>query len=547
MVPPYLTPPGDPRPGEPATDRPDLIGGIPAWIARRRGRRPAILHRGSKISYDDLAGQVDRLRRLIQSAGVRPGEHVALALENCPEYIVSYFAVPAAGATLVPVNTFLATPECVAMLNDASCGTLITSSHWIDAHPGVIEGAACVRRIILRDPAGAGATHREGDRTVLHFGDPAPPAPAVQRDPDDPAVIIYTSGTTGVPKGVLLSHRNLIGNARACIAAVGATPKDRILVALPLFHSFTQMVGMLGPVLSGMSIALCEKIDRAELRTALRRTRPTIFPAVPAVFRALAGVDVGLLTRWLNPVRIYISGGAPLDTGTLERFEQVWRRPLCEGYGLSEAGPVVSLNPPAGPRRPGSVGLPIPGVRCRILDDAGREVPAGEAGALWVKGPGVMKGYLNRDEETRHALRDGWLRTGDQARRDEDGYLYILGREKEMLIFRGMNIYPREIESVIESHPAVREAAVVGFPDPARGDVPWAFVTLHGAIDGGEKEIKRLCLERLARYKVPRSIVILDDLPRNATGKVVKTQLRERFTPLAAVSPRGRVDHARQH
>jgi long-chain acyl-CoA synthetase len=227
-------------------------------------------------------------------------------------------------------------------------------------------------------------------------------------------------------------------------------------------------------------------------------------------------------------VRLYICGGAPLPLSTLQAFEQVWGRPLCEGYGLSEAGPVVALNPPAGPRRAGSVGKPLPGVDVRIGPVPGAETPApGEPGELLVRSPAVMNGYWNLPDETERVVRDGWLHTGDIARIDDDGYIYIVGRSKEMLIYRGMNIYPREIEEVLATVAGVREAAVIGLPDATRGEIPCAFVELNPGARVSEGDLRHACQRTLARYKVPRVIRVLESLPRNASGKVVKNTLRE--------------------
>ena len=525
---------------QPSPD-PGRVGDVPARTALLRGGRTAIFFNDERISHDDLARRAARLAAVLRAAGVGPGERVALAMENRPDYIVSYFGVCATGAALVPLNTFLATTEAAALLDDAGCRTLIASSRWLAEHAAAVDRLRGPRRLLIpREDGGALPEDLPPGTTRIDWtADPAD-ASAPSIGPDDPAVVIYTSGTTGIPKGVVLSHRNLLGNARGSIAAVGAGPRDRIIVALPLFHSFTQMVGMLAPILAGMSIVLCEKLDRAEVKRALVRRRPTIFPAVPAVFNAMSAAPIGAFARWLNPVKLYVSGGAPLPLETLRAFERNYRRPLCEGYGLSEAGPVVSLSPRSGPRKEGSVGRPIPGVSVRTVDAQGRDTAPGEPGELLVSGPGVMKEYLNRPEETRHTLCDGWLRTGDQARIDADGEIFIVGRNKDMLIFRGMNIYPREIEGVLESHPAVREAAVVGRPDTARGEIPWAFVSLRSDLDDAEGELRRFCIRNLARYKVPRGVVVLSDLPRSAQGKVLKNDLRLRITP-----PGGRARGAR--
>ncbi len=377
------------------------------------------------------------------------------------------------------------------------------------------EGAAAPLPSRLRTVAWADLAARGAAVTL-------PPAPTG----GDLAILTYTSGTTGRMKGVMLTHANLLANARACLEAVHLRDRDRLLLFLPMFHSLTQLVCVIVPTLAMLTVVLLPGVDRAAIRAALRRHRPTIFLAVPAIYAAMAERPPGLLARRLNPVRLYICGGAPLPVDVLQRFEKGWSRPLCEGYGLSEAAPVVSLNPVEGERRPGSVGLPVPGVEVRIALEDGAPASAGEIGEVLVRGPNVMAGYHERPEETAAALRDGWLHTGDLGRLDADGYLYIVGRRKEMLIYRGLNVYPREVEEVLAAHPAVAEAAVVGLADPHRGEVPHAAVALRPGAAATARELRAFCLARLARYKVPRSILILPALPRNPTGKILKDEVK---------------------
>ncbi len=511
-----------------------VLGEAPAHAAALWGRRTCLLHAGRRMRFDELHARVVSLAGALAARGVGPGERVAICMENRAEYLISYFAVPTTGAVFVPLNTFLSTVELAAVLRDCSASTLIVSEGSLTRIASVIGDLPDLRRVLVFPGAGPAegkpAPHGVPVARIDAFGpiDPAPTGRPMDADPEEAAVLIYTSGTTGKPKGVMLSHRNLLANARGCIRAVGVTTRDRILVCLPLFHSFTEMVGMLAPVLSGMSISLCDRLDRAEIKRTLLWQRPTLFPAVPAVFAAMSAARVGRLARLANPVRVYISGGAPLSADVLSRFESLYRRPLCEGYGLSEASPVVSFNPPNGLRKPGSVGIPLEGVELRVVDEAGRSLPTGRTGRLLVRGPNVMKGYFGNESETASAVNDGWLDTGDLAHLDRDGFLFIKGRSKEMLIFRGMNVYPREIEEVLESHPAVLEAAVIGVPDTTRGEVPHAFVVMHADRRATETELKRACMERLARYKVPRTITLLSDLPRNPAGKVVKAALRDR-------------------
>ncbi|HEY3174403.1 MAG TPA: long-chain fatty acid--CoA ligase [Candidatus Polarisedimenticolia bacterium] len=519
---------------------PALLGNLLSWSSETWRRKTALVFRGRRLTFRDIDEGANSLARSLRARGLRPSERVGLYMENRPEYLHAYFAIPRAGGVTVPLSTFLAPAELREILRDSSAAMLVTSVELLARIAPDLEVCGALRDVLVCG-GGADALSARGllpRRINVHAMGASPaaegnedPEGGAAASPDDTAVIIYTSGTTGSPKGVMLSHRNLLSNAEACIEAVGVTSRDRIILFLPMFHSFTLMVGMLAPMMAGMTIILCERVDRGEIRRAIMRHRPTILPAVPAVFAAMSHARVGRLARWLNPVRIYISGGAPLSLETLQRFEEKYRRPLCEGYGLSEASPVVALNPPSGPRKAGSVGIPLPGIEVRIVDPEGSVMAPGETGELQVRAASVMKGYAGRPDETAAALSGEWLRTGDLARVDEDRFIFIMGRLKEMLIFRGMNIYPREIEEVLEAHPRVKEAAVIGVPDAARGEIPYAFVAPHDGASLDERELRRLCVEKLARYKVPRGFRIVQELPRNAAGKVLKQALREESVP----------------
>lgn len=485
----------------------------------------------------------------LAALGIRPGERVALYMDNCPQYLFAYYAVPSIGAVAVPLSTFLTPGELARIVDDCGAAALIGTGQAIGRVSADLGESPSLRRLILCDGPEQDADPVIGARVkVSRLDDSVAGGARAEAGhapiPEDTAVLVYTSGTTGAPKGVMLTHRNLLSNARACVEAVGITERDRVLLFLPMFHSFTLTVSILSPLLAGMSIVLCEKVDRAAIRRTIMKRRPTVMPAVPAIFSAMARAKIGRISRWLNPVRLYISGGAPLSTETLREFENRYRRPLCEGYGLSEASPVVAFNP-ASSRKPGSVGVPLPGVRVKVVDEDGKDVPSDQVGEIVVGGPSVMKGYYGRPEETREALRDGWLRTGDMASMDRDGYIFIMGRSKEMLIYRGMNVYPREIEEALEAHPGIKEAAVVGVADAKRGEVPWAVFARNPGSDVTERDLKRSCLARLARYKVPRVFLEIDSLPRNPAGKVLKSDLLDRLkatpaTPQALRTPGSR-------
>ncbi|MGH9867577.1 MAG: class I adenylate-forming enzyme family protein [Candidatus Polarisedimenticolia bacterium] len=509
---------------------------VPRRAAILWGRRKALMFQRSSVSFAELADRIDRLAAAL-ARRVSPGERVALLMENRPEYLSCYYAVPASQGVLVPVNVFLSPAEMRAIVRDSGASIAVVSAGILARGTETLDDLPDLRDVLIvpspgssgpRHPSISGARCLTLEQALAESSrDPAPTPPG-EDVAERTALLVYTSGTTGTPKGVMLSHRNLLSNARSCIQGVGVTPRDRVLLFLPMFHSFTSMVAMLAPLVSGMGIVLCERVDRAEIRRAITRWRPTIMPGVPAVFTAMSQARVGRLSRLLNPVRLYISGGAPLPLETLNSFEQYYRRPLCEGYGLSEASPVVSINPPGGPRKPGSVGRPLPGVRVLVRDREGRDAAAGETGEICVQADSVMQGYFRRGDETASALRDGVLHTGDLGRLDSDGFIFIEGRLKDMLIYRGMNVYPREIEVVLESHPDVKEAAVIGIPAGARGEVPYAFVVPMEGRPLAESDLRRTCLAQLARYKVPRTFRVVSELPRNAAGKVAKMQLKER-------------------
>jgi long-chain acyl-CoA synthetase len=340
----------------------------------------------------------------------------------------------------------------------------------------------------------------------------------------DLAVIIYTSGTTGRPKGAMLSHGNLLANVESCRIVLAAVDLDRFAVVLPMFHSFMLTVGVLLPVLVGGSMVLVKSLHPPKnIILEIIQHQATILPCIPQFFRALAHATLppGL------PLRICISGGAPLPIEILREFNERMPFPLLEGYGLSEASPVVSMNPLKGPWKEGSIGLPLPGVEVSVQDDAGTVLPPGKTGEICVRGANVMLGYWNQPQETSKAVRNGWLLTGDIGHQDWDGYFFITDRKKDMLLVNGINVYPREIEEVLYQFPGVREAAVIGIPDSRRGEQPLAFIAPNEGTVLEEKLILEFVRERLADYKVPRKVVFMPALPRNATGKVLKTSLRQ--------------------
>ncbi len=483
-----------------------------ASSADNHGPKTALFWGESELAYSTLLEQSLRCSRFLRNeCQLQPGARVGLWLKNCPEFVSTLFGIWFAQGAVVPINNFLRAREVAHIINDAGADLLLTESTLAD---GFAELHA----------------HRPGLRIVtleqlIHL----PPHPAGERvevpqTEADLALIIYTSGTTGQPKGAMLSHGNLLHNVESCRQVLRAVSFDRFVVLLPLFHSFMLTVGVLLPLLVGGSIVLIKVLHSPKtiIQEAIARGG-TLLPAIPQFFRAMANAQ---LPPGLS-LRLCISGAAPLPREILREWNVRFAIPLLEGYGLSEASPVVSLNPIEGPWKEGSIGRPIPDVEMSVQNDQGEHLPPGQIGEICVRGGNVMQGYWNQPEETALALRDGWLLTGDVGYYDTDGYYYITDRKKDMLLVHGINVYPREIEEVIYQFPGVHEAAVVGVPDPRKGEQPVAFIIPNDGAQIDERALLQFIKSQLADYKVPRHVHFVSSLPRNATGKVLKNTLRE--------------------
>lgn len=483
---------------------------------QKRPEKTALYWADKELSYAALRAQTLAVaRHLADGLGVRPGDRVGLWLKNRPEFVPSFLGILSAGAVVVPINNFLKPDEVNYLLKDAGINVLISEME-LGGHISTLTAMRPGLKTVLVDEF---APFTAAEMTA---GDTEPPTVSL-RTTSDLAVIIYTSGTTGRPKGAMLSHGNLLHNIESCRIVLETVEVDRFGVILPLFHSYMMTVGMLLPLLVGGSMVLVRSLHppNQALRELFER-RATVLPAIPQFYRALLTAAPPAL-----PFRLCISGAAPLPVQVLKDFEARFGIPLIEGYGLSEASPVVSKNPIHGVRKPGSIGIPIPNVEMSVQDEQGRLLGANEIGEICVRGGNVMLGYWNNPDETAKVFRDGWLLTGDIGYRDADGYYYITDRKKDMLLVNGINVYPREIEEVLYQFPGVRECAVVGRPDPRRGEQPVAFVAPLEGVTLEETALVQFLREKLADYKVPRKIHFVSVLPRNAAGKVLKTKLRE--------------------
>ncbi len=506
------------------------------FSTQKKPHKTAIIFQGARYSYQQVLDRVQRLSGALMDLGINHGDRIAILLKNSPQYIISYYAVARIGAVCVPINNFLKGEEIQYILQDCEVSCFITSKEYLEKLDNTVSSLDKLKHIILDEDEETikSLSSKNESSIILHNFNSLyqrEPLTSVNRNfsAEDLAVIIYTSGTTGFPKGAMLTHKNLISNAKSCLKAIKVVEKDRFLLFLPLFHSFTQLVCMVLPIYNTNTIILIPKIERKELRKSILKYRPTIFVGIPSIYNVLVNQKLSWLARWLNPVRVYISGAAPLSKKTLLSFNKIFRLPLLEGYGLSEASPVVCVNPLDGVKKVGSVGLTIHNVEVKVVNKEHKELPPNEVGELLVKGPNVMLGYYKKPEDNEKVLRDGWLYTGDLARIDENGYIYIVDRKKDMLLYRGLNIYPREIEDVLHSHPSVEHAVVVGVQHASRGEIPKAFVVLKEGFKITAADLKQHCIQKLADYKVPKLFEFVNQLPISSTGKVLKRELREQL------------------
>ena len=482
-----------------------------AASADKNWAKTAVFWGDAEYSYQKLRAQSSWLSaRLQKDCGVGPGDRVGLWLKNCPEFIAATFGALHAGSVVVPINNFLKTDEVSYILADAGAKVLIS------------EAATAGEQSELAAKLPGLKFFRVDELADMPAHPAVEPAPAPRRE-TDLALIIYTSGTTGRPKGAMLSHGNVLCNIESCRQMLETVALDRFVVLLPMFHSFMLCVGIMLPMTTGCSVVLIKSLHPPKnvIQEIIAR-EATILPAIPQFFRALANAHVPPQI----PLRLCISGAAPLPVEILKEFNDRFPIPLIEGYGLSEASPVVSLNPIRGPWKAGSIGVPVPGVEVTVQNDDGQILPPGQIGEICVRGGNIMQGYWNQPQETARALRNGWLLTGDVGYGDADGYFFITDRKKDMLLVNGINVYPREIEEIIYQFPGVKEAAVIGQPDARKGEQPVAFISPKDGVVLDEKALLQFVRSKLADYKVPRRVTVLSALPRNVTGKVLKTALR---------------------
>lgn len=493
--------------------------------------KPAFVFMDQETSYTEFDHAVTRFADGLQSLGIKKGDNVALLLGNSPHFIIGLYGLFRLGATAIPINPTYTPDEISYILTNGDVKAvimldlLIPMLEKIDRIlPNIGHYIICPSESSERPvPENLSISSKMKSFTkVFTQGTGSLAEPATAKE--DTAIILYTSGTTGKPKGAMLSYGNLYSNACDVADYLGINEDDRVITVLPMFHVFCLTVCLNAPLLNGGTLYIIPQFSPKEVFHVARKYEITLFAGVPTMFNYLLQYPEGNAEDFQS-LRFCISGGSAMPVALLKNFEEKFNVIVSEGYGLSEAAPVTCFNPIDRPRKPGSIGKSIIHVENKVVNELGEEVPPGQVGELIVKGPNVMKGYYKLPEETSAALKDGWLYTGDLARMDDEGYFYIVDRKKDMVIVGGFNVYPREVEEVLFAHPEIAEVAVIGAPDPNLGEVIRCFVVAKRS-SLTEEELIDYCKERLAKYKVPKSIDFMEELPKNTTGKILRRALK---------------------
>ncbi len=476
------------------------------------------------VTYREFGEKVNRLANSFSRLGFKKGDFIHVLVQNSPETLMVYYAIQKIGAVAGPINGWWKSAEVEYLLNDSKGRGLIIEDQYLPLLKEIKSNCSHLETIIWigESPSPDHISFNQ----LMAEGDTSPIT--CESDEDDTAYIFYTSGTTGNPKGVLLSHKNVVRDVEGITGGLNLGENMNMLIFLPLFHVNAMLTCSFG-LNMGHQIVLRRQFSASEFWEVVDKYKVNFWSAVPAVYQILLK-DPGRQQYDLSSLEFGICGAAPLSPETFHTFQDTFGIPIVEGYGLTEATCVSTINPRDGIRKVGSIGLPIPGQEVLILDEEGNECPRGEPGEICIGGDVVMKGYFNRPEETAKAIVNGYLRTGDVAVMDEDGYIFIVDRKKDMIIRGGENIYPKEIDNLLATHPKIAEAATVGVPDKTMGEEIKVFVI---ASDDSlkEEEVIAYCEEKLAKFKVPKLVEILDeDLPRSPVGKVLKKELRKRET-----------------
>ena len=480
--------------------------------AERFGDRTALKLDDVEVTYTQLDEMTARFAGLLKSKGFEHGDRVGIMLPNVPYFAIAYYGTLRAGGVVVPMNVLLKGRETSFYLTDPGAKLVVAWGDFLDAAQ---TGA---------DEAGAEVIPVKPGEFEKLLGGAEPDTALAEVDGSDSAVILYTSGTTGKPKGAELTHDNMYSNCSISADTLAEiSEEDTLLGALPLFHSFGQTCSLNAAIYKGARLTMIPRFDPVKALEIIERDNVTLFQGVPTMFNGMlqaeSDADVSCL-------RLCMSGGSAMPEQVMRSFEERFECKVLEGYGLSETSPVASFNHPQKENKPGSIGTPIEGVEMKLIDDDGKEVDDGEIGEIAIRGHNIMKGYYNREDATKESIdSDGWFKSGDMAKKDDDGYYFIVDRKKELIIRGGYNVYPREVEEVLYEHPAIAEVAVIGIPDDNLGEEVGAAVVLKSGQDVDVDEIQAFVKKEVANYKYPRHIWLLDELPKGPTGKILKREI----------------------
>jgi long-chain acyl-CoA synthetase len=487
--------------------------------ARRNPDMEFVRFKDRTYTYGEFDARTDELAAGMAELGVKDGDVVSVFLPNCIEFLEAWWAILKAGGVLGPVNPAYTGPEAGYVIGHSEAVALVTTGEGAKTVAPERDKLSALRNVITIDEG--------GDLRLDELAGRGNGTPTPNRSLDDRAAILYTSGTTGKPKGAVLTHRNEIVNAAMGGELLPLAPGDRVGMLLPLFHANAQVVTCVIPMMIGLTVVMWERFSASKFWDTVEELQPVSLSAVPTILAAVLNAPGAPTGK--NSLRYIVCGAAPLSVELLEAFQNKFDIRILEGYGLTETTCISSLNPYYGDRKAGSIGLPVRGQQMKIVNDKGEQVATGDYGEIIIKGPNVMEGYLKNPEANAESIRDGWLHTGDVGYVDEDGYFFIVDRSKDMIIRGGENIYPREIEEVIYEHEGILECAVIGVPDPVRGEEVLAIVAPKPGVELDADQLLAFAAERIAKYKLPRKFEVRDELPKTPTGKISKGPLRDEF------------------
>jgi long-chain acyl-CoA synthetase len=486
------------------------------YLAHSQPADIAMIIDNQSITYGTLHQNVQQFAAYLSNQGIGLDDVVALSCPNSTEFIYAYLAAVQLGAIIVPLNLMLTLEELFYIISDCKPKLIIIHEKIAERLGDKMALIPVKQQLILNQDLKQRVSSATVNQDELGLPD---------LDLNRTCSILYTSGTTGKPKGAMITHLNLISNISTCSKTIDMTKADRIITVLPMFHSLGWSVCVLMPLYTGATLIIHRSFQPKEIIQSIIINELTIFVGVPSMFAVLAQALKGGEVRFPK-LRLALSGGSPLPSEFIKTFKELLQIPIMEGYGLSETSPVVSFNPMIGEKKPGSVGIPIEGVTVAIMDELDQELPASEIGEIAVQGPNVMRGYLNLPESSAEVLRNGYFHTGDLGYKDEEGYIYIVDRIKDMIMVSGEKVYSKEVEDVLYTHPAILEAAVIGVPNKTKGEDVKAIIALKENCSLQQSELSEFLRERLASYKRPKLIEFVETLPKNATGKILKKELR---------------------